>query len=196
MEIDWIRVLDIAGLTLGLLYLLLEYKASIWLWLVNILMVLDHGYLYFTKGLYADFGMQFYYLAVTVYGFVVWRFGGKSDTGEKKEKPITHFPRKAVLPALIAFAAAWTGIYLILVNFTDSTVPILDSFTTSLSMIAMWALAQKWVEQWLLWLVVDGVCTGLYIYKGIPFSASLYGFYTVVAVLGYFKWRKMAGKEE
>jgi len=87
--------------------------------------------------------------------------------------------------------ALWAGIYWLLITFTDSTVPVCDSFTTALSMVAMWALAQKYAEQWLLWLVVDAVCTVLYIYKQIPFTASLYGFYTVMAVLGYRKWLKM-----
>ena len=67
-----------------------------------------------------------------------------------------------------------------------------DSFTTALSVIAMWALAKKYVEQWLLWLVVDAVCTVLYVYKGIPFKAAIYGLYTIVAVAGYLKWKKMA----
>ena len=65
-----------------------------------------------------------------------------------------------------------------------------DSFTTALSMVALWALAQKYAEQWLLWLVVDAVCTVLYIYKQIPFTACLYAFYTVMAVLGYRQWLK------
>ena len=57
-------------------------------------------------------------------------------------------------------------------------------------MVALWALAQKYAEQWLLWLVVDLVSTLLYIYKQIPFTAALYGFYTIMAVLGYRQWLK------
>ena len=76
-------------------------------------------------------------------------------------------------------------------TFTNSTVPVADSFTTALSIVALWALAQKYAEQWLLWLVVDLVCCILYVYKGIPFKAAIYGLYTVVAVLGYRKWLKM-----
>ena len=108
--------------------------------------------------------------------------------------PITHMPlQRGLLFALLA-AALWGAIYYLLDNFTDSTVPALDSFTTALSMVAMWMLARKWVEQWLAWLVVDAVCAVLYFYKSIPFTASLYAFYTVMAVVGYRAWHRRVEK--
>ena len=75
-----------------------------------------------------------------------------------------------------------------LTNFTDSTVPYIDAFTTSLSIVAMWMLARKYVEQWLVWIVVDAVSAGLYFYKGIPFYGVLYAIYTAVAYFGYRRW--------
>jgi nicotinamide mononucleotide transporter len=63
--------------------------------------------------------------------------------------------------------------------------------TTALSMIAMWLLARKYVEQWLVWLVVDIITVGLYLYKGIPITAALYMLYSVLAVAGYIRWRKL-----
>ena len=190
------KALDLAGLVLGLIYLWLEFRASIWLWLVSIIMPIVHGYLYLLRGLYADFGMEVYYVLAAVYGYVMWRwYRRRADdvggAGEKAtERPITHFPMRQVLPVTLIGLALWGGIYWILITFTDSNVPLCDSFTTALSIIALWALAQKYAEQWLLWLVVDLVCTVLYVYKKIPFTASLYGFYTVMAVLGYFYWLK------
>jgi nicotinamide mononucleotide transporter len=62
-----------------------------------------------------------------------------------------------------------------------------------MSIVGMWMLARKWIEQWWTWIIVDGVCFGLYIYKGIYFYAALYGFYTIVAVYGYYKWKRMMG---
>ena len=186
---DWIRFIDIMGLVLGLLYLWLEYHANIWLWAVSIIMPIVHGYLYFEKGLYADFGMEFYYVAIAVYGYWCWRWG--KNERDKKGLSITHYKRNHIIASTITWLVLWGGIYWILISYTDSRLPILDSFTTSLSAVAMWALARKYIEQWLLWFVVDAVCCGLYIYKGIPFTAGLYGFYTVIAVLGYRKWLKL-----
>ena len=186
-----VKAIDMAGLVLGLVYLWLELKASIWLWLVGVIMPIVHGYLYWERGLYADFGMEIYYVFAAIYGYIMWRWASNHDSGmgEKgDEKPVSRFPLRQVLPVALIGLALWAFIYWILVSFTDSSVPLCDSFTTSLSMVAMWALAQKYAEQWLLWFVVDAVCTVLYVYKQIPFTACLYGFYTVMAILGYRQW--------
>jgi len=190
---DWLRLIDIIGLVLGLLYLWLEYRANIWLWAVGIIMPIVNSYLLFAKGLYADFGMEFYYVVIAIYGYYCWRWGNKTDKGT--ELPITHYKSRHVVASIMTGLVLWGGIYWFLKYHTNSTVPILDSFTTSLSAVAMWALARKYLEQWLLWLVVDAVSCGLYIYKGIPFRACLYGLYTVIAVLGYLKWKKMVATD-
>ena len=179
--------LDIVTTVLGLAYILFEYRASVWMWLVGFMMQALGIVLYYQKGLYADCGMEFYYLAMTVYGYWKWVHG----SSEKKELPIRHFPKKLILPWLGIIAAVWFIIYLILVNFTNSTVPIADSFTTALSILGIWALAHKYLEQWFIWIAVDVVTCALYFYKDIPFKASLYALYVVIAVLGYIKWKKM-----
>ena len=68
--------------------------------------------------------------------------------------------------------------YLGLRFLTDSTVPLADSFTTALSIVAMWMLARKYLEQWIAWIAVDAVCVGLYAYKGIYLYSVLYALYT------------------
>ena len=191
-DMTWVKVIDMAGLVLGLIYLWLEYKASIWLWLAGVIMPIVHGYLYWERGLYADFGMEIYYVLAAIYGYVLWRWHSRRADGDKKaEKAVSRFPLRQVLPVAIIGLVLWALIYWILVRFTDSSVPLCDSFTTALSMVAMWALAQKYAEQWLLWFVVDAVCAVLYVYKQIPFTAALYGFYTVIALLGYRQWLRM-----
>lgn len=105
-------------------------------------------------------------------------------------------PTRYLLPLTAVFTAAFLGIAWILINFTDSNVPWLDSFTTALSIVGMWMLARKYVEQWWAWIAVDAVSSGLYIYKGLDFTAGLYALYTIIAIFGYFKWRKMMSKDE
>jgi len=91
---------------------------------------------------------------------------------------------------------AWAALYTFLVTCTDSRVPLADSFTTALSFVGIWALARKYLEQWLIWIVVDVVTCCLYFYKDIPFKASLYALYVVIAIFGYRKWRRMMGKKK
>ncbi len=204
---DTLRFLDILGFVVGLVYLILEYRASIWLWVASFIMPAVDMFLYYKAGLYADFGMAVYYCLAAIYGFIAWKFSrGSGSAGSANSevdsaagsggsaaggRPVTHFRRSAILPALAAALLLWLGIWWILVTFTNSTVPIADAFTTALSIVALWALAQKYAEQWLLWLVVDIVCCILYVSKGIPFKAAIYGIYTVIAVFGYRKWLKM-----
>ena len=187
MEFLTAHWLDIITTILGLAYILLEYKASIWMWLVGFLMQALGIVLYYQKGLYADCGMEFYYLSMTVYGYWRWVHGGKTS----KELPIRPFPRRLILPWLALMTAIWGIIYWLLVTFTNSNVPLADSFTTALSLVGIWALAHKYLEQWLIWIAVDVVTCILYFYKDIPFKASLYALYVIIAVFGFFKWKQL-----
>ena len=191
MEFISAHWLDIVTTVLGLAYILLEYKASLWMWLVGFLMQALGIVLYYQKGLYADCGMEFYYLAMTVYGYWRWIHGSAS----KEALPIRHFPKRLVLPWLVIIVAVWGIIYWLLVTFTNSNVPLADSFTTALSIVGIWALAHKYLEQWFIWIAVDVVTCVLYFYKDIPFKASLYALYVIIAIFGFFKWRKMMAKD-
>lgn len=136
--------------------------------------------------------MAVYYTLAAIYGYAVWKFGRKRGQAAGQQMPITHMPHRLFVPTVVFFVVAWGATYYVLITFTDSNVPALDAFTNALSFVGLWALARKYVEQWLFWIAVDVVCTGLYIYKGIPFKALLYGLYVVIAVAGYRKWRREA----
>ncbi len=179
--------LDILTTVLGLIYIWLEYRASIALWFVGVIMPALDIYLYWSHGLYGDAGMAVYYTLAALYGFYVWKF--KKTRKLKQPLPIIHLPRRQYLPLMLFFLLAWGAIYYVLVEWTNSTVPLLDSFTNALSFVGMWALARKYLEQWLFWIAVDVVCCYLYIQKGIPFKAALYGLYVVIAIAGYYKWK-------
>ena len=181
--------LDILTTVLGLIYIWLEYRASIALWVVGIIMPALDTWLYWTHGLYGDAGMAVYYTLAAVYGFYIWKF--KKTRKLKQSLPIIHMPRRQYLPVMLFFLLAWGAIYYVLVNWTNSTVPLLDSFTNALSFVGLWALARKYLEQWLFWIAVDAVCCYLYIQKDIPFKAILYGLYVVIAIAGYYKWKQM-----
>ena len=188
---DFLLALDITATIVGLVYIWLEYRASIYLWIAGIIMPAIDIFLYYEAGLYADFGMAIYYTLAALYGYAVWKWGKKRGTAADEQLPITRFPKRKVLPVALLFAVAWAAIYEILIHFTNSDVPITDSFANALSFVGLWALARKYLEQWMVWIVVDVVLSALYIYKGIPFKASLYALYVVIAVEGYFKWKKM-----
>ena len=135
------------------------------------------------------YGINIYYLGAAVYGWLVWKYGHKP--AEQNELPITKMPKRNWLKALVVFVVAQFLIAWILINFTDSDVPWWDAFTTALSIIGMWMLARKYLEQWWVWIVVDVVCIGLYLYKGLYFTSGLYALYSVIAVFGWLNWKRL-----
>ena len=186
--------IEIAGTVVGLVYLWLEYKASVYMWLAGIVMPAIYLYIYYNAGLYADFGINLYYLFIAVYGWLAWKnvFGGKD---EEEELPITHASRQEWFKAVLMYVVTQAVITWLLVNHTDSTVPVADSFTTALSIVGMWMLARKYIEQWWVWCVVDVASSALYVYKGLYFTAILYALYAIIAIFGYFKWKTLMRNE-
>ena len=180
-------LLQIVGTLLGLLYLWLEYKANIWVWIVGAIMPMVHGVLYLQSGIYADAAMQLYYVAAGIYGLFVWLRGEKRS---EKRVDIQYTPKQWIFSLVAVYVVLHISLYFLLTEFTDSRVPLFDSMSTALSIVAMWMLSRKLVEQWLVWLVVDMISVGLYLYKGIPITAMLYMLYCALAVAGYMRWRK------
>ncbi len=185
--------LEILGTAIGIVYLYLEYRASAWLWVASIAMPAIYLVVYYKAGLYADFGISIYYILASLYGLIYWLRRKDKETREDKDKQsgISHIPRSYYLPLGLVFAALFFVMGFILQTFTDSTVPWADAFTTSLSIIAMWLLARKYLEQWLFWIAADLGCALLYAYKDLWFTGGLYFAYAIIAVFGYRKWKNL-----
>ncbi|MCL2562080.1 MAG: nicotinamide riboside transporter PnuC [Rikenellaceae bacterium] len=183
------EILEIAGAAVGLLYLWFQYRASVWLWPVGIVMPAIYVYIFFVSGVYANMGINAYYILAAIYGWWVWL--RKSKRGER-EYPVTRTPRRIWLPAMAVGVALFVVISWVLIRFTDSPIPFGDSFTTAFSIVALWMLARKWAEQWLMWLVIDGISVGLYLHLELYPTAALFAVYSVVSVFGYRKWLRMA----
>ena len=193
--ISWDTILEVLGFSVGLLYLWWEYHADSRLWFASIVMPTISMWIYFNKGLYADFSINIYYFVIAIYGYLTWtrnrRRGITEDKSKKADLPITNIPAGNLMRCVGVFALLWGAMYCGLRFLTDSTVPLADAFTTALSFVAMWMLARKYLEQWIAWIAVDAVCVGLYAYKGIYLYAVLYAIYTVIALIGYRNWRRM-----
>ena len=182
--------LEVAGAVIGLVYLWLEYRASVWLWAAGIVMPAIYILIYAKSGFYADMGINIYYLLAGIYGWAVWLRRG--ENGE--ELPISHTPRRLIAPLSLLGIACWGVILFILLRYTDSTVAFGDSFTTAASIVALYMLARKYAEQWIVWIVIDVVCCWLYLSKGLYPTAILYGLYSLLAIFGYRKWLKLMNK--
>ena len=193
------HLLEILGVLTGIIYLWLEYRANIYLWIAGIIMPAIYIFVYYDAGLYADFAINIYYLAIALYGWLAWKtgftlFGKKKTTSH--ELPVSHTPLTSWPKIIAAYIIAQAVIVWVLINYTDSTVAWADSFTTALSIVGMWMLARKYIEQWWVWCVVDIASSALYVYKGLNFTAILYAVYAIIAIFGYCKWKKMIPHEQ
>ena len=148
---------------------------------------------YYNAGLYAYMIFNLYYIVAGIYGYFTWTF--KNKQRRSVELPITHAPRRTYIYSTAITICLSVIIYYVLRNHTDSDVPFWDAVTTALSVTALWMLARKYIEQWMVWIVVDVMSVALYIYKGIYFYAGLYALYIIIAVLGYLNWRKIMKNE-
>lgn len=197
MSID--LIIEITGAVIGLIYLYLEYKANVWLWPVGIVMSIFYVVIFFHGKFYADAAVYLYYIGANAYGLFQWTRSRKKTLGEDEvttDLPITHVPAKRILPLVAITFTLWMILYLILRTVTDSPIPLGDAFTTAVSIVATWMLAQKYLEQWMLWIVVNIVSTILYFWKGLYPTGILFIVYVIVAVLGYFRWKKEMVKDD
>lgn len=184
------QTIEIIGAVIGLAYLYLEYTANKWLWPVGVLMPVVYIWIFFHSKFYADMGINVYYLFASIYGWIRWT-RHKSD---QSQPPISHTPTRLIFPLVVAGTVFFIFIAFILTRFTDSPVPIGDAFTTALSIVGMWMLAQKYIEQWWLWFAVNVISCALYAWKGLYPTSALFAVYSVISFFGYFKWKRMAGK--
>lgn len=185
------QTIEIIGAVIGLLYLFLEYRASRWLWPVGVLMPVLYVWIFFQSKFYADMGINVYYFFASIYGWIRWNRDKNEGTG----LPITHTPKRSILPLTVIGLLLFAATFLLLTRYTDSPVAAGDSLTTALSILGMWMLAQKQAEQWWVWFVVNLISCGLYAWKGLYPTAALFAVYTAISVLGYFQWVRLMRKE-
>lgn len=176
--------MDVLGTTLGLLYIYLEFRENAWMWVVGSIMPVIYFFVLFDKGVYGDCATEVYAFFAGLYGLYTW-LSAKEKTGHKL--PITRTPVRMRFVLTGVTLILW-GVLAFILKHTDSTVAYIDALSTAFYLVALWMLARKYVEQWLMWLVCDALSTGLYIYKGVYGRAFLYGIYTLLAIYGYRMW--------
>jgi nicotinamide mononucleotide transporter len=180
--------IEIFGVITGIIYVILEVKQNRLLWPLGIVTSAAYIYIFFTGKFYADMGLQVYYVLISIYGWYYWSRGGAK--GAKAELPVVRITRQQLLLLFLTFVAAWVGIYFLLDHYTDAAVPLGDSFTTALAIVATWMLTRKIIEQWFLWIIANVVSIALYIYKGLYPTVILYAVYAGMAVYGYLEWKR------
>ena len=184
LQANWIELL---GSALSIIYLYLSIKQKVSLWIFGFLCSLLYVVVFFQSKFYADMSLQFYYLGVSVFGWISWKAGKPEN---RKELPVKRTTPLSGAIILVIALVLYFLYYFILSEYPDSPLPKADAFTTALSIVATWMLARKMIEHWWLWIIVDSVSAGLYFYKALYPTAILFVIYTVMAIIGYRQWKK------
>ena len=186
--IEWV------GFVTALIYLYFSVNQKIWLWPMGILTSAFYMVVFFDARLYADMGLQLYYFVVSIVGWVMWKSRQKQE--HKQKTSIVKIDNRDFLSLAIAFVALYFLLSYMLLKLPEqlglaaSDLPYWDAFTTAASFVATWMLAKKMIDQWIVWIIVDFVAMGMYIYKGLYITAFLFFVYTVIAIWGYVSWLK------
>jgi len=188
-------LIEIIGASIGLAYFILQYKASIWLWVAGMIMSIFYIFIFFQGKLYANMLLYGYYLIANIYGLWVWfRHSQKTETNNQSVS-FSQINGKLVGICVGISAILWLIIAFILRTQTDSPVPVGDSFVAALSIVGMWMMSKKYIEHWFAWILVDTVGVGLYFYQSLYPTAVLFTLYIAGSIFGYFHWRKKLENE-
>ena len=179
-------VWEALGAALGLAYLLLAVRRNLLCWLCAFASTAIYLAIFASAALYMQALLQIFYLAMAVYGFIEWR-QGRTDAGELAIA--SWSVSQHVLAALFVAAATVLNGWL-LSRYTDAAAPYLDSFITWSSVVTTWMVARRVIENWLYWIVVDGLAAYLYYTQGLLATTLLFVIYLGVVVRGYVVWRR------
>lgn len=186
---DFWDAIQTAGLILSFIYLWLEFHQKPLMWVISAMCSMIYASVYFHSKIYADMAFSCFNICMCVYGFVKWMRSGAS--GHKSDEIVyRHFRMRELMAVLGASALIWTAIFCILRFLTDSPVPALDALTTMLNIVGTWVLAQKIIEVWGIWLLVNAISIYIYCRRGLHITTILlYGFYLCASVYGWIKWK-------
>ncbi len=178
--------IELLGFLTGAACVALLVRQNIWNWPIGIANNLLFIALFFRAGLYADVGLQGFYIAISLYGWWSWLHGGR-DHGALK---VGRIPSAAALSLAVGVALATAALAWLLRRYTNSTVPVFDSLIKALSLAAQFMMTRKWIENWGVWIAANCLSIGLLAFKGLYVTSGLYLVYQVLCVMGLMAWRR------
>lgn len=180
------NAVEITAVILGLISVYLVTRQNVWCYPLGIISVFIYIFIFFEVKLYADMGLQVFFIVLQAYGWYEWLYGGKDHTALL----VTWASRRiySITALFVAGATALLGYSLH--QMTDASLPYVDSFLAVVSMAAQWMMAKKYVENWILWMIVNIGSIGMYGVKGLYVTMILYAVFFGLAILGYAEWKR------
>jgi len=178
--------LELLAAVVGAISVWLSVRQNIWSWPTAIVNVVLYALVFYDAKLYADMGLQVIYAILSVYGWYEWLYGGAGRT----ELHVTRTTaRLRWLLGVIALAGS-VLLGTLLHHEPDAALPYMDAALSSTSLVAQWMMTRKLLENWLVWIAVDVLYVGMFIFKDLYLTAALYAVFLALAVRGYVDWRR------
>ena len=184
---------EVLAVIFGIVSVYLSTREHIWSWPTALVNVALYFIVFYEAKLYADMGLQVVYFGLSLYGWYEWLYGGANRTELHVSRTTQSLGVRLLIIGVVCAAVLGT----LLARFTDAALPYVDSATTSTSLVAQWMMTRKILENWAVWVVVDVVYVGMFIFKKLYLTAGLYAVFLVLAVMGFIQWkRSLAGREQ
>ena len=164
----------------------LATRENIWYYPTGVVALVMYTWLFFQARLYAESVLQVVCLVLMIYGWYEWLHGGTHKT----ELPVTRTPRWAWLWGIASGLAGSAIVIAVQLRYTDNPNPYVDSSLLVWSLVAQWMTARKWIENWILWVLINTITVPLYVTRELWITAVLYTALWVLAILGYRQWRR------
>ena len=178
--------LEIIASALGVWAVWLTVRLNPWCWPLGLLMVLMYAWIFYDGKLYSNMLLQGVYAVLQGYGWWQWTRGGTSQTGVQ----VSRLSQTGILLSLAIGAVGALALGYLMATFTDAVAPWQDATLSAFSLVAQVWMAQKRVECWPLWIVLDLLFVALFLQQGLYPTAALYGLFTLLAVNGWLTWRR------
>lgn len=179
-------VVEGVAVLLGVIAVYLSTKQNVWTYPLGIISVFLYIDIFFQVKLYADMGLQVFFIVLQAYGWYEWLYGGENKTALR----VSRVPHRAGFGAAAAVVGGTAVVGYTLSRYTDASLPYVDSFLAVLSMAGQWLMAKKYIENWPVWMAVNVGSIAMYGVKELYFTMVLYGMYLVLAVMGFREWKK------
>jgi nicotinamide mononucleotide transporter len=184
--LEWVA----AGL--GLVNVALVVKRSVWNYPFGLAMVALYLFVFFEAKLYSDALLQIFFFVVQIYGWRNWVLAKRAAAGDI---PVLVLTLRARLAWIAGIAAASTIWGLGMARYTDAAAPLVDAAVAGMSIAAQILMAQRRIENWVLWILVDAVAIGLYASRGLYATGGLYAIFLLLSVAGLVGWRRALRKQ-
>jgi len=185
MTLSEITPIEWLGFLTGGACVWLVVRENLWNWPLGLANSAFFFVLFFRSRLYADMTLQMMFFALNAYGWWNWRYGGSQHS----VLPISNTRRAEWAGLAIAIPVVTLAMRQLLIRVNDAA-PLLDAFTTALSVSAQYLQTRKRLEHWWIWILADLVYIPLYVSRKLPLTAILYGIFLLMCIIGLRDWRR------